>query len=247
VVIAIIAILAALLLPALAKVKEQGKSAKCMSNLRQIGIGLTMYADDNEDLLYNLNGDIPNNGQWTANPRSSVMLAPDDGLAYWGIAYFHYMGEAKELFRCPSAKIVDEWRETGLRYPSEFWLNSTYGVHQWLTKPYEPGLKAPQRLSALKSPQTTLLVQDSAEQKMEGPDDSIGLFPGKSEILTQWRYSLAPLYGGYQFEWEWYRHNKKCNTLWLLGHVTKIRFTGFNVGIDYRYYTGDVPLLPLPE
>src|SRR6058998_2540134 len=48
VVIAIIAILASLLLPALGRAREKSKSAKCQSNLRQLGIAVTMYEEDNQ-------------------------------------------------------------------------------------------------------------------------------------------------------------------------------------------------------
>jgi prepilin-type N-terminal cleavage/methylation domain-containing protein len=47
--IAIIAILAAMLLPALSRAKQRAYMLKCISNLCQIGIGLKMYVDDNAD------------------------------------------------------------------------------------------------------------------------------------------------------------------------------------------------------
>jgi prepilin-type N-terminal cleavage/methylation domain-containing protein/prepilin-type processing-associated H-X9-DG protein len=51
VVIAVIAILAGLLLPAIAKAKQKGRGIQCLNNLRQLGLGWQMYADDNYGIL----------------------------------------------------------------------------------------------------------------------------------------------------------------------------------------------------
>jgi prepilin-type N-terminal cleavage/methylation domain-containing protein/prepilin-type processing-associated H-X9-DG protein len=89
VVIAIIAILAAMLLPALSKAKQRAWSTSCNSNLRQIGLGLGMFADDN-DAQY---------------PVSRVSIRwnptdPDSPTNGWMQQIFRYVGNTN-IYRCP--------------------------------------------------------------------------------------------------------------------------------------------------
>ena len=66
VVIAIIAILAALLLPALAQAKERGRVTRCISNLHQIGLATTLYADDFNGSIIPTDGLMPHD-LWNQN------------------------------------------------------------------------------------------------------------------------------------------------------------------------------------
>src|SRR5216684_1483784 len=68
VVIAIIGILAAMLLPALNQARERARSALCISNLRQIGTAITLYADDHDDYYppgFTAVGTCATCGDWT--------------------------------------------------------------------------------------------------------------------------------------------------------------------------------------
>ena len=124
-------------------------------------------------------------------------------------------------------------------------------MHQWLLTASPAGevaAKTVKKISSYKRPSSTIYVQDSAEQKMDGQDDSLALFNPGAQILTQWIGTSYPppgglglLYGGYDFTWEWYRHSRQDQTVWVDGHASNIRWTGLKVGIDYRHYTGEIP------
>jgi prepilin-type N-terminal cleavage/methylation domain-containing protein/prepilin-type processing-associated H-X9-DG protein len=74
VVIAIIAILAALLLPALAKAKEKSKQISCLNNLKQMGVGQQMFADDSDSGNHVISTPFAPKGSLTGN-----LVKPDLG------------------------------------------------------------------------------------------------------------------------------------------------------------------------
>ena len=115
VVIAIIAILAALLLPALGRAKEKARMAQCFSNLRQLGMGLKMYVDDNHS-TFPPHANMPyNNPPPPGREVYSGTLGgrdPDPAHDYCTRAtnrpLYHYLAAASLVFRCPEDKGMEE-------------------------------------------------------------------------------------------------------------------------------------------
>ena len=100
VVIAIIALLAALLLPALARAKEKARATQCLSQMRQLGLAVRFYADDNADEF----------------PRSQHSAAAH-GQQTWGRALAPFLGATDPtwtnlltgIYHCPADQRTTPW------------------------------------------------------------------------------------------------------------------------------------------
>ena len=111
VVIGIIALLISILLPTLSRARESAKSLVCLSNLRQIGTGLNLYANDFKQTLpygYWNGGTVPGGGYdgVRADEWSNLLLSHLDDTAA-GAGYVdnaNYAGAlTRDMMRCPSA------------------------------------------------------------------------------------------------------------------------------------------------
>ena len=165
--VAIIAILAALLLPSLQRAKESARTAQCMNNLKQIGIALHAYAGENEGLL----GPID-----AANPV--LPLTMFDYLPKYGYLptnnYTHpvdgvIMGV--EIFRCPSVQLkfqgkLNPKNETGntpyqINYSSTLLCgyinNGDWVLYRDKTRPWY----GPYRLDEVMNPALCILAGDA--------------------------------------------------------------------------------------
>jgi type II secretory pathway pseudopilin PulG len=126
-VIAIVAILAALLLPALGSAREMGRRSVCAGNLRQLSLALMLYVDDYDEqipllcLTHSFGHGTPS---WYANaPGKTVTRFVID---YTGASRYPYDG----IVRCPSAPKrpgwPDHWWDTDSSY---VWHANNFGTY----------------------------------------------------------------------------------------------------------------------
>ena len=87
VVVAIIAILASILLPALNSARERGMQSSCTNNIKQLGVAHNMYCDDNDGYT----------AAYTQTAQGSPKLEPT-----WVDMFWTYTNSSKEVYECPS-------------------------------------------------------------------------------------------------------------------------------------------------
>ncbi len=222
VVIAIIAVLMAILLPSLSRAREQARGVYCAGNLKNIHLAFLMYAEDHDGKTH----PSPNQGVWyTFEPgseglvKTAQMIDKDHGLAYWGVAYYPYCKQT-DAFICPSSRYMDD---LGSRENTKLFWDGTYGLNGFLS-----GRQKNSRVLMTRRASERILALDHLEHFLENNGDMLHIRKGDRINLPQWRQEYTNL--SYNTpDWypdplgQIYRHARRCNLLWLDGHVSNIR------------------------
>lgn len=211
VVIGIIALLVAILLPALNKARESAQSVACMSNQRQIGIAMAAYHVDSRGAM------IP------------IYWMGDGPDATWRGYLLPYLGgNSMELFKCPTKgepganTPVDSPRGVA---PHSYGINRVPELHYMGSG--AKGSTSNHRLTEVREPSATIVVGDLGYP----PDPTV--VPEKwfgDTGVASWGYMRMPadtLYRRNGDQWNLFpRHRGKVNVLFYDGHVESRAITG---------------------
>lgn len=211
VVIAIIAILAAILFPIFAQAKKQAQITACQSSLKQLGLAIKMYADDNDGCLmrYENRRKIPNRRMWFNFIDT-------------------YLKEDK-IYRCPCLPDV---KTTATNVPEE---NRTYGygLNVNLCRSGDPGISPPipltkptVKIDSIERPTTTLLLCDAYTLENRGGSYVEVGFPVAYGINHAQGNNLPYLQDGNIGSKR--RHSGRVNVIFVDSHVRTLQYTYVN-------------------
>ena len=201
VVIAIIGIVAALMLPSLARGKSSANRVACAGNLRQLGLATQMYWDDNNGVCF----------PWELGPTNG-------GRLYW-FGWLQAGAEGERAYDPAPGALYPYLRGhtvglcPGLNYAmAQFKLKATgaaygYGYNRFFTPQRDqPAV----RLSNVRSPASTALFADAAQvNDVQAPASRA------NPMLEEWYYvdTTADYPNGH------FRHGRKANVIFCDGHV----------------------------
>jgi prepilin-type N-terminal cleavage/methylation domain-containing protein/prepilin-type processing-associated H-X9-DG protein len=217
VVIAIIAILAAILFPVFAQAREKARQASCLSNLKQIGLGAMMYAQDYDETIVPVQTGNSPIVYWFGAAGPTGAVDETQGLIY------PYM-KNRQIQACPSFRngrraVIGT---TGYGYNAQYLSPLTYDPSTWFATPH------PVSLAAVGSPAETVQLADCAR-------------------INTWSYASPTLEGNVfldppstQYPGFHGRHSKSGNVQWIDGHVKSMRPAYYPAGSSFGYgYSAD--------
>ena len=210
IVIAIIAILAGLLLPALNKARESGRSASCMNNLKSITGTALLYAGDNHDFMPPASGNAGDGSTWVC-PREP-WISSDFVHCFWVYTTSRYAGEQwtggqapAKIYQCPSEP--DEiYRHTN--HPDI--PVSNYGYYQRLGAPTSWSAdNVMRKLTRNRAPSRTGIITDL---KAKSCDRTTFMRLGTTDDFMSASFGYAP------------RHSSGSNAGFADGHVAHLNY-----------------------
>jgi prepilin-type N-terminal cleavage/methylation domain-containing protein/prepilin-type processing-associated H-X9-DG protein len=224
VVIAIIALLLAILMPALALVREQAKEISCRSNLKQVGLIIYLYLQDNDFQMANAHQYDPHSDTKCNHYRwrypGGRYLTHDDDESYWAVAYINYIDDTN-VFGCPAFKNACQMAELDKLYGYDIkeFYDSAYALNGWMDR---------EKVTLIKNQNKVFLAHGHIEPRIENGNDMLFNTGPGTVNLSHYRQ------GGGRANWYRgiFRHNIKSgepfrtggslNVLWLDTHVSSI-------------------------
>ena len=202
VVIGIVALLAALLLPALSAAKAKAQSTSCLNHLRQLQMAFQGYSDDDQDKIA---GNVANRtsskaGAWVTG-NVQIFGANYEKNVSEGSLYQHI--KSKAVYRCPSTKAFVR-DSAGNPVPH----NRSYSMSVWLGSNVKKS--GPKKTTQIRSPTQVFVFID--ENAVSIDNGTFGIHE-QSKADNYWNLPAA-------------RHSLGCNLSFADGHVERWKWTG---------------------
>lgn len=238
VVIAIIALLVGILLPSLSKARESARAALCLSNMRQIGLALGMYAGDNKDLAWESGNPGPIYRFWYAMPQNQTRTPdPTTNPVVLGPA-MQYVNLSDQPFSCPTNK-----RRTATKFATDpndpFWNTPQNRMQKILFEQFledralnfdytmAPGMSgAPMTTQAMAAWDSRCRTMNAQQPRPTPSVTTLNKMPSVPiffEEDVEWWNSRSP--DGLFSNWDQItdRHSSNGHILYISGHVEPLK------------------------